>query len=139
MNTEAMEKELLREIPPTELIGRVQAESLHGCLNRMIGCRGISVDAVAELAALNRASLYKILNGTTKHPQRNVLLRLALVLRLSFQETQELLRYGGRAALSGRRARDIIISDGIINGRGIDEVNTRLNTHYFVDLYSKDG
>ena len=139
MTTQAMEKELLRETSPTELICRVSSESLQGFLNRMIGRRGISVEALAELAALNRASLYKILSGSTRHPQRNVLLRLAMVLRLSFNETQELLRHGGRANLSARRARDIIISDGIINGRPIDEVNTRLQTHCFIDLYSKEG
>ena len=138
MNTRAMEEELLREITPTELIERLSSETLQGFLNRMIGRRGVSVDALAELAALNRASLYKIISGTTKHPQRNVLLRLAMVLRLNFKETQELLRYGGRASLSARRARDIIISDGIINGKSVDEVNNRLQAHFFVDLYSKE-
>ena len=138
MNTRAMERELLQDVPPTELIGRLSSESLQGYLNRMIGRRGISVDALAELAALNRASLYKIMSGVTKHPQRNVLIRLALVLRLGFSETQELLHYGGRANLSARRARDIIISDGIINGRSIDEVNDRLQAHCYVDLYSKE-
>ena len=138
MDTVSMERKLLQDVSPTELIGQVSAESLQGVLNRMIGRRGVSVDALAELAALNRASLYKILNGTTRRPQRNVLLRLALVLRLGFQETQELLRTGGAAKLSGSRARDIIISDGIINARSIDEVNERLQAHYFVDLFSKE-
>lgn len=138
LSTRAMEEELLRDITPTELIERLPSETLQGFLNRMIGRRGVSVDALAELAALNRASLYKIISGTTRHPQRNVLLRLAMVLRLNFSETQELLRYGGRASLSSRRARDIIISDGIINGKSIDEVNDRLQAHYFTDLYSKE-
>lgn len=138
LNTQAMENELRREVSPTELIGRLPQESLQGCLNQYMGRAGISTDALAELAALNRASLYKILNGATRQPQRNVLIRLALVLRLSFDETQTLLRRGGRAAISGSRARDIIISDGIINHRSIDEVNRRLQTHYFIDLYSKD-
>ncbi len=136
--TRAMEDALRMETSPTELIGRLPRESLQGFLNTVMGRRGVSTDALAGLAELNRASLYKILGGVTKHPQRNVLLRLALALQMSFDETQQLLRYGGRATLSGGRARDIIISDGIINGRAIDEVNARLQSHYFLDLYSKE-
>ncbi len=138
INTEIMENALRREVPATELIGKLPKSSLQSYLTGLIGRKGISTDAVAELAALNRASLYRILNGSTRHPQRNVLLRLALVLGLSFRETQELLRHGGRAALSGSRARDIILSDGIIRGYGISEVNAHLRAHCFVDLYSKE-
>ena len=138
MDTQIMEDELRKDISPTELMQRLPKSSLQSFLLGQAGKKKISTDALAELAALNRASLYKIMNGTTRHPQRNVLLRLALVLRLSFDETQTLLRYGGRAALSGSRGRDIIISDGIIKRRSIDEVNAHLQSHYFVDLYSKE-
>ena len=138
MDTQIMEDELRKDTSPTELMQRLPKSSLQSFLLSQSGKKRITTDALAELAALNRASLYKILNGTTRHPQRNVLLRLALVLRLSFEETQTLLRYGGRAALSGSRGRDIIISDGIIKQRTIDEVNAHLQSHYFVDLYSKD-
>ncbi len=138
ISTETMENALRREVPATELIGKLPKSTLQGHLTALIGRKRISTDAVAELAGLNRASLYRILNGSTRHPQRNVLLRLALVLGLSFRETQELLRCGGRAALSGSRARDIILSDGIIRGLGISEVNARLRAHCFVDLYSKE-
>lgn len=138
MSTLTMEERLKQDTPVTDLIRELGNSSLQGFLTGLMGKRGISTDALAELAALNRTSLYRILNGETRHPQRNVLLRLALVLRLSFEETQELLHYGGRASLSGRRARDILLSDGIIRGRSIDEVNERLRAHYFLDLYSKE-
>ena len=126
LSTELMKIELRKDASPTELIQRLSRSSLQGYLLKKMGKKGISTDALAELAALNRASLYKILNGTTKHPQRNVLLRLALVLRLGFEETQTLLQYGGCAALSGNRARDIVLSNGIIKGYSIDEVNSHL-------------
>ena len=138
MDTQIMEEALRKDTSPTELIQMLPKSSLQSFLLTRAGKMRISTDALAELAALNRASLYKILNGTTRQPQRNVLLRLALVLRLSFEETQTLLRYGGRAALSGSRGRDIIISDGIIKQRTIEEVNAHLQSHYFVDLYSKE-
>lgn len=136
--TRAMEKALRQDTSPTALIGKLSKNTLRSYLIGLMGKRGISTDALAELAALNRASLYKILSGVTRQPQRNVLIRLALVLDLSFEETQQLLHYGGRAQLSGDRARDIIISNGIIKHSAIEDVNTHLRAHYFADLYSKE-
>ena len=136
--TKAMERALREEKTPTELIARLPDITLRGYLLQLMGKRAISTDALAQLAALNRSSLYKILNGTTKHPQRNILIRLALVLSLSFDETQELLRRGGRATLSGNRARDTVISHGIIKHRSIEDVNEHLRAHYFDSLYEKD-
>ena len=137
MKTELMEQQLMQHFPASELLGEVPRQSLPGYLNLMIGRRGLSTDAVAELSALNRASLYKILNGSTRSPSRNVLLRLALTLELEFHETQDLLKLGGQASLSGQRERDILISDGIIHRRSIDEVNNRLLSYGFADLYKK--
>ncbi len=138
MKTRAMEEALRQETSPTFLIGRLSQDTLQGYLNHLMGKREISTDALAGLAVLNRASLYKILNGVTRHPQRNVLIRLALALQLSFDETQELLNRGGQAPLSGNRARDIILSHGIIKQRSIDEVNAHLQSHHFLDLFSKE-
>lgn len=138
MKTELMEKQLLEEIPASTLIRLVSTDSLPGYLNHLMGRRNISADVLAGLAGLNRASLYKILNGSTKSPFRNVLLRLSLAMRLSFQETQMLLKLGGRATLSGERKRDILISDGIIHKRSIDEINARLHRYNFSSLYEKE-
>lgn len=138
MKTELMEKQLLEEIPASTLIHLVSTDSLPGYLNHLMGRRNISADVLAGLADLNRASLYKILNGSTKNPSRNVLLRLGLAMQLGFQDTQLLLKLGGRATLSGERKRDILISDGIIHKRSIDEINARLQRHSFPSLYEKE-
>lgn len=133
-----MRNALKENASPTTLIKKMTHLTLQSYLNKLMGQRRISTDALAELAGLNRASLYKIMNGSTKHPQRNVVLRLALVLRLSFEETQELLSRSRNANLSGNSARDIILSHGIIQQRSIDEVNQRLAAHDFPDLFSKE-
>lgn len=138
MKTELMEKQLLEEIPASTLFHFVSTDSLAGYLNHLMGRRNISTDVFAGLADLNRASLYKILNGSTKNPFRNVLLRLSLAMQLSFQDTQMLLKLGGCATLSGDRKRDILISDGIIHKRPIDEINVRLQRHRFDSLYEKE-
>ena len=85
--TQAMLEQLQKQVSVSALVEKAEKTSLPGFLNQMMGKKGITTDALAELSALNRASLYKILNGSTKKPQRNVLLRLALTLQLSFQET----------------------------------------------------
>ena len=134
--TEAMVEQLQQQISISSLVERAEKNSLPGYLNKLMGRKGITTDALAELSALNRASLYKILNGTTKKPQRNVLLRLAMTLQLSFQETQQLLKVGNRAPLSSSRGRDIIISDGVVNRRSIDDVCQYLRQYNYQDLYT---
>ena len=123
MNTEAMKQRLSQNMEVTELLRMASEGSLRGILNEWIGKRGVSVEALAELSLLNRASLYKILNGVTKQPKRNVLLRLCLTLRMGFEETQKVLKYGNQARLSSSRSRDIIVSEGIIQGRSIQDIN----------------
>lgn len=119
-----------------DLIHQVKLPSLAGCLNEFLGKRRMNTDAMAELAGMNRASAYKILNGEMK-PSRNVLLRIALVLELSFEETQVLLKCGERASLSASRPRDLLLMDGVINRRSIDDVNLQLQQNGFLDLYSR--
>lgn len=136
-DTKTMERRLRDRVSASALLQHADPQGLPGYLDHLMGRRGISTDALAELSGLNRASLYKILNGSTRAPQRNVLLRLALTLRLSFDEAQQLLKYGGQASLSGQRGRDILISDGIIHQKSIDEVCARLREYRFPDLYGK--
>ena len=138
MKTEAMKRQLLEGVSPEALLEYVSPDTLQGYLNLLLGRRGMSVDVLAGLAALNRASLFKILNGTTKNPLRNVLFRLALALGLGFEETQLLLKLAGRAPLSGERKRDVFVSDGIIHRKSIDDVCAVLRAYGFSDLYGKD-
>lgn len=118
------------------LLHQVKLPSLASCLNEFLGRQRINTDVMAELAGMNRASAYKILNGEMK-PSRNVLLRIALVLELSFEECQILLKCGERAALSASRPRDLVLMDAVINRHSIDDVNQQLQQNKFLDLYSR--
>ena len=137
-DTDAMEKYLMEHSTPDKLLDRTVNESLAGYLNTLMGRRKISTDVLAELSGMNRSSMYRILNGKTKFPQRNIIIRLSLILQLSFGETQNLLKLGCKAALSGQRGRDIIISDGIIHKRHIEDINEKLRSYGFSDLYSRE-
>lgn len=136
--TQTVEEQLRQKRGVTEILEETRINSLSGYLNLIMGRRGISADALAELSVLNRASLYRILNGSTKRPHRNALLRIALTLELDLEEVQLLLKRAMCAQLTGSIPRDIIIMDGIIHRRGIDEINRRLTKHRQSDLYARD-
>ena len=106
------------------------------CLSSHIFKKNISIEALAELSGSNRATLYRILKNEIK-PSRNNILRLALVLGLSFPETQYLLKCGNLSALSASRRRDVIIIDGIVHKTSIDEINEVLIKEKLMDIYCK--
>ena len=105
-------------------------------LNGHLGRTGKPIKTVAELAGLNNASMHKILGGEMR-PSRNTLLRLSLVMELSFEDTQALLKAGNRSMLSGSRNRDLIIMQGIIKKLGLGSVNAALTRQGFGDLFCK--
>lgn len=93
---------------------QVDDASLSNYLNYLLGRRNIPLSILAELAGINRATLYKILSGTTK-PSRNLIIRLCLELQTSYDEAQTLLKLSSCAALSGTRKRDVFIINAIVN------------------------
>lgn len=97
---------------------QVEAPSLSNYLNYLLGRRDIPLSILAELAGINRATLYKILSGATK-PSRNLMLRLGLELMVSYDEMQMLLKLSNCAALSGTRRRDVFIINAIVNKQSI--------------------
>ena len=119
-----------------EITKKVKFPSLSSCLNEMMGRRDISVQVTAGMADINPATLHKIISKKMV-PSRNVLLRIAFALEMSFEETQVLLKSGNCAALSGNRQRDLDIINGIVNKETFDEVNEALKKHGHPDLYSK--
>ena len=110
--------------------------SLGTFLMNQICAKGISIGAASELAGLNRATLYKILNGDT-HPTRNVLLRLSRVLEMNIEKTQQLLKMAGLSSLSGSKTEDLIVMYGIINGMSIMDIDQDLTRNGYPGLFSK--
>ena len=86
-------------------VSPIPLPSLSACLNELMGPSGLSATALAELASLHRSSVFRILSGETT-PSRNVLLSLAIVLGLEYEEVQTLLKCGECAPLSGSRPRE---------------------------------
>lgn len=120
----------LDDLPKTHL------PSLKDVLNEHIGRSHMTILAIAELAGVSNSTMHRIMKGEI-HPSRNVLLRLALVLGMSFDATQLLLEAGNRSSLSGGRCRDRPIMQAIIQKKTISYANEKLNEGGFQDLFSR--
>lgn len=129
-------QQLLNGVPMPELDDVPLGPSVNELINRSLASRNISISAVAELAGINRSSLYKILDGSVQ-PQRNTLLRLALTLELNYEQTQQLLKAGNVAQLSSQRLRDRVIMAGLLNHDPLDEISNILEDQGFPNLYAK--
>ena len=130
MNTVAVVKMIGRGYSIDELSKHATMPSLASYLNEMMGRKHYSVEVTAGFAGLNPATIHKIITQKIT-PSRNALLRLALALELSFDETQALLKSGSCAALSGR---DLYIIKGLEEHMSFVEVNELLTDNGFADL-----
>ncbi len=110
--------------------------SINDALLSFSGKKNMSYEALADFSGINKATIYKIANRKL-NPGRNVLLRIAFALRLSLAETQVLLKAGQKAQLSASKNRDLIIMEGIIHEKFIDDVNKELEEKEFQDLNAK--
>ncbi len=133
LNTVTVARLIAEGYPIDELSRQAALPSLAGYLNRMMGRRNYSVEVTAGYAGLNPATIHKIMSQKIT-PSRNALLRIALALELSFEETQTLLKAGNCAALSGNRHRDLYIIKGLEDHLNFVEVNEMLTAQGFSDL-----
>lgn len=129
-------QQLLNGVPMPDLNDVPLGPCVNELINRALTHRNISISTVAELAGINRSSLYKILDGSVQ-PQRNTLLRLALTLELNYEQTQQLLKAGNVAQLSSQRLRDRVIMAGLLNHDPLDEISNVLEDQGFPNLYAK--
>lgn len=80
--------------------------------------RGLNAAKLSEAALLSRSFTYQLCSGE-RMPSRDIVLRLALVLELSLEQTQSLLRTAQRGALYPRVVRDAVIIFALQNRLGI--------------------
>lgn len=89
---------------------------------------GVSIDEIAQQAMVSRAYMYQISNGT-RLPSRDVVLRLALCLQCSLEETQKLLRCAQRGQLYPRMKRDCVVIRCIEQRQSLFETNDALASY----------
>ena len=89
-------------------VENAQIAPLHQYIEQLILDSGIPAADLFDQIALERTMGFRMLKGQ-RNPSRNVLLRMAIVLKLSTENTQLLLQSGGKAQLYPRLRRDAII------------------------------
>lgn len=96
----------------TEALRLVEKEGrltpLSELLSGAMAAQQFSPQELAKLIDVERSTLYRLLSGE-RLTTRNVLLRIALTLRLSVEDTQNLLRAGQRAEMYAPVRRDAVL------------------------------
>lgn len=91
-----------------QLADHMDAPSFPAYLAQRMEERGITPQQLGVLALLSRSFTYQICSGN-RAPSRDMVLRLAIALKLSVEETQRMLLLSKRGALYARVRRDAIL------------------------------
>lgn len=101
-------------------------EGFHGRLLELIRRSGLRDAEIYGRAGMDRRLYWKICDDRTRLPRKNTILLLALALRLSLEETVDLLRLSGRALSPASRS-DLIVEYCLRHGiYDLRDVNTLL-------------
>ena len=86
----------------------LNAPGFSDLLAQMLEARGLTPHQLSSLAMLSRSFTYQLCSGL-RAPSRDIILRLSVVLELTLEETQRLLRAAQRGALYPRIRRDAVM------------------------------
>lgn len=114
---------LLNDLSP-----QLNVPAFHIQLSLYMEERGFTVAKFSEAAVLSRSFMYQLCSGE-RAPGRDIVLRLALVLKLTVTEAQQLLRIAQKGILYPRVRRDAIIIFCLNRKKGIYEADELLASH----------
>ena len=132
--TDKLLKALKTDAELSEIMSKHEDAFLNGVLSeelkRLLEKKQITRRSLIKASLLNEVYFYQILNGR-KRPHRNKLLCITIAMQLTVDETQELLKVTGYAALYPRLPQDYIIIYGIERGMDVTKINELLFEHGF--------
>jgi len=96
-------------------------------LNELIETKNLKKADVISESGVERTYAYQIFSGK-KTPARDKLLALAIGMKLTFDEVQNLLKVNGYAQLYPKNKRDNIIIFALYKGQNMLELNDNLFT-----------
>lgn len=124
--TQDLEHQIRHSTTPELLAGEAfELPSLALYLSNLLRSRGMTVGDIVVRCNLERSYGYQLFNGT-RRPTRNFLLRLALLLKLTEEEAQRLLKIAGRPMLYARSRRDAAILYALIHDLTVEETEALL-------------
>lgn len=94
-------------------------------LDQLLTQHGLTAKDIIIKLNMERSYTYQILKGR-RNPTRKFLIRIALLCRLSLEETQHLLAVGNRPALYPRNRFDAMVIYGIQHNLTEEETNELL-------------
>jgi len=94
----------------------------------------VAKTALARRAGMSEVYLHQVFSGR-RHPSRDRLLCLCVVLGAGLDETQTLLRQYGYAQLDPKIKRDAVVSHGILHRTPLEAVNDKLFAENEKTLY----
>ncbi len=104
-------------------------EKFHEMLRRLMDERGLTDPEVYHPLYMSPKTFNKIINGNVKQPKKNTIYAIAMTMKLSYEETRDLMESAGLTFSSSSR-QDIIISYCLKNGiRNIYDINMQLVSH----------
>lgn len=115
---------------PAELVDAAQMD-ITEYLNELLKAKESSVSKLASRLPYDRSYLYQFFNGRRK-PTRDLLLQIAVLLSLSTEETQKLLRVGQKAALYPKVRSDAAVIYALEHGLSffdVDELLMEIGEH----------
>lgn len=103
-------------------------------LNTLLEEKQIDKSQMIKLSGLDRTYAYQILSGTKKNPNRDEVLAICFALKLSFEETQNLLKATGYPILYARIKKDSILIFALQRNAALADVNELLYDFGFETL-----
>ena len=127
-STKELEHQIRESPTPQVLTGEDYAPpSLPIYLNSLLHRHGLTVQDVVVACNLDRSYGYQMFNGT-RRPSRELLLRLALLMKLGEDEAQRLLKIAGRQPLYARNRRDAAVLYALTHGLTVEETEELLES-----------
>ena len=94
-------------------------------LSEYIKSKNLTKSHIIKDAEISEIFGFQVLSGT-RNPSRNTLLSLCIAMGMTVEEVQSSLKIAKFAPLYPKLKRDSIIIWGIVNGKGVCEINNEL-------------
>lgn len=111
---------------------------LHTYLYELTDRAGLTIPQLMVKASIAKSLAYQIFNGQ-RMPNRNLIIRIALALKLDLEVTQRLLRIAKKGELYPRVQRDAAIIFCIQHGYSLIDTNELLENLGEAILLKEDG